>query len=124
VHADPLDAQTPIWSSKSNTDSPSIYLKHTFTFPGSLNLGSPFKIVLGILSKPLINLSLNSVTYLLFLSISLTASSIAFPSPTIPATFSVPALNFLSCAPPCKRFDIFVPPLIYNAPTPFGPLNL
>ena len=44
VHAEPLEPQTPFWSSKMSIDSPSINLKHTFTLFGSLLTLSPFNL--------------------------------------------------------------------------------
>ena len=52
------------------------------------------------------------------------AISAALPIPTIPGTFRVPALRFLSCAPPWMKERIFTPFLIYITPIPFGPLIL
>ena len=49
---------------------------------------------------------------LAFASMEANASSAALPKPTIPGTFSVPALLFLSCAPPCTKERIFTPFLI------------
>ncbi|TWH93437.1 hypothetical protein IQ17_06983 [Bradyrhizobium daqingense] len=52
------------------------------------------------------------------------ASSAAFPSPTIPGIFSVPARRPRSCDPPQISGWNFVPLRKYNAPTPFGPCSL
>jgi len=96
VHAEPLDTQIPSMSRLNISDSPSTNSKETLTFPGSLFIGCPFRRVYGILSIPSISLSLSIVCFFMCSSMFLVISSIAVPNPTIPATFSVPALLFLS----------------------------
>ena len=96
--------------------------KEILAFPGSLLIKCPFIFICGIFFwTSYIYKFLNPINFSEYNSILFVAISIALPSPTIPATFSVPALNPFSWCPPFISGFIFVPFFTYNAPTPFGP---
>ncbi len=69
---------------------------------------------------PFLSLSLKYLNLFTLSSISFIASSAAAPIPTIPGTFSVPALLPPSCIPPSISGFNLIPFLTYNPPTPFG----
>ena len=122
VHALPEDAHIPFISNIKTKDSESIPSIQKLTFEHSLSFLSPFKITPSIpLSISFINSSLIFFTLSLCSIIFEVAISIAFPSPTIPGTFSVPALFEHYWCPPFITGSNFTKLLIYAAPTPFGP---
>jgi len=110
-------------SSIISKDSPSIYLKQTLTLLHSLLSFGPFKMTSLIFKSSSMSLSLS--TFIFSLSSSLEIST-AFANPTIPGTFSVPALKPDSCPPPSISLTIFFfrSFLTYSTPMPFGPCIL
>ena len=125
VHAEPLDAQIPLPSSRIRSDSPSTNRKLTFTLFGSLSVLCPFSRQYGISSRiRLIIWSRSPLSFSALASIVAAARRTAVPSPMIPGTFSVPARRFRSWAPPCTKERIFTPLRIYKKPIPFGPFSL
>ena len=100
VQAEPEEAQMPLASSIISRLSPSTPSKEMLTVPGSRCSRSPLRRVWGRQRSSLMRRSVSSFLWARFSSRWETASSMATPSPTMPATFSVPARLPHSCAPP------------------------
>ena len=60
----------------------------------------------------------------MFLAMSRCAMPMAFASPTMPATFSVPARRLRSCPPPSICGRSRTPERTTRQPTPLGPCSL
>ena len=124
VHALPEEAQIPLSSRRSRSDSPSMPSKQKFTLPGSRCTASPFRAECGISESPAIRRSLAALMRAAFSCILPAVSLSAAAIPTIEATFSVPARFPRSCAPPSIKLVRRTPLFAYKKPIPFGPWNL
>ena len=114
----------PFASRSSSRLSPSMPSKQKFTLPGRRGLSAPLSAQCGILRSPSISRSRSAETFFAFSSRWSQASFNAAAMPTMPGTFSVPALLPRSCAPPSMILVRIIPRRAYSAPTPLGPWNL
>ena len=93
LHALPVEAHTPSISSIRINDSESTPFIEKLTLEHNLRILSPFNLTSFIsLSIFAIKVSLKSTILSVCSAIFSVTSSIALPRPTIPGTFSVPAL--------------------------------
>src|SRR5699024_1248658 len=92
LQADATETKTPDLLNANASTSPLTPLKYKLNVDG--NVFSPFMFQSDKLNDNVFkNTSLNSLILFIFFSLFLKAVFAAMPRPTIPATFSVPALN-------------------------------
>ena len=102
LHAEPVEIQIPVKSSRCKMASPSAPGNDRLRRPGSL-FAPPFRTCLTpYFSSKLTSSDSNFATYFIFSSIASQLFFRATAIPTIPAMFSVPARNPNSCAPPSE----------------------
>ena len=121
VQAEPDEAQIPLSLRSKSKLSPSIPSKLILKLFERRLFVSPLIFECGIFESSSNSLSRSLVSCFVISSISFTASSSATDNPKIPARFSVPALLFLSCAPPFIKLKSGKFFLQNSTPTPFGP---
>ena len=117
----PVLAPMPFLLRSHNIASPSIPFTLTKIVLGTRSSFVPTTNVSGICKIASSSLSRSLRIVLFSKSRCATASSMAFPIPTMPGTLSVPLRRPPICSPPCIKLVSCCPARIYSPPTPFGP---
>jgi len=124
AHAEPVLAPIPAQFKSQSIASPSIPRNEIkIVFGVRFSLGVTTKVS-GILRSSSSNPSRSSLTSVISKSKASTACSIAFPIPTIPATFRVPERSPPICEPPWNRGISSLPFFIIESPNPLWTMKL